>query len=55
MRRASASRCRYSEVVAAVPGQDEVVLLIPQGLHDNDQILRSLELMATKVMPRFAE
>jgi alkanesulfonate monooxygenase SsuD/methylene tetrahydromethanopterin reductase-like flavin-dependent oxidoreductase (luciferase family) len=46
---------RLEEVQKAVPGQDEIVLLIPQGLHDRGQILRSLELMATKVMPRFAD
>jgi alkanesulfonate monooxygenase SsuD/methylene tetrahydromethanopterin reductase-like flavin-dependent oxidoreductase (luciferase family) len=28
--------------------------LIPQGLHDRKQILTSLELFATKVMPRFS-
>ena len=38
----------------ALPDQDEVVLLIPQGLHERSKILSSLELMATKVMPRFA-
>ena len=46
---------RLEAVQKAVPGQDEIVLLIPQGLHDRGQILRSLELMATKVMPRFAD
>jgi hypothetical protein len=30
------------------------VLLMPQGLHDRKQILTSLELMATKVMPKFS-
>ncbi len=33
---------------------DECFLLIPQGLHDRDRILCSLELFADKVMPRFA-
>jgi hypothetical protein len=37
-----------------IPDQDEVVLLIPQGLHEPGQILTSLELMATKVMPKFS-
>jgi alkanesulfonate monooxygenase SsuD/methylene tetrahydromethanopterin reductase-like flavin-dependent oxidoreductase (luciferase family) len=34
---------------------DECVLLMPQGLHDRGRILQSLELMATKVMPKFAD
>ncbi len=46
---------RLEEVRRVIPDQDEVVLLIPQGLHGPDQIMRSLELMATKVMPRFAD
>jgi alkanesulfonate monooxygenase SsuD/methylene tetrahydromethanopterin reductase-like flavin-dependent oxidoreductase (luciferase family) len=33
----------------------ETFLLIPQGLHERDQVLTSLELFATKVMPRFSE
>ena len=41
------------EVKRRLPDQDEVVLLIPQGLHEPDRILTSLELFATKVMPRF--
>jgi alkanesulfonate monooxygenase SsuD/methylene tetrahydromethanopterin reductase-like flavin-dependent oxidoreductase (luciferase family) len=45
---------RLDEVKRAMPDQDEVVLLIPQGIHESRQILTSLELMATKVMPRFA-
>ena len=45
---------RLDEVKRLLPDQDEVVLLIPQGLHEPRQILTSLELMATKVMPRFA-
>jgi len=45
---------RLDEVKRQLPDQDEVVLLIPQGLHEPRQILTSLELMATKVMPRFA-
>jgi alkanesulfonate monooxygenase SsuD/methylene tetrahydromethanopterin reductase-like flavin-dependent oxidoreductase (luciferase family) len=45
---------RLDEVKRLLPDQDEVVLLIPQGLHERRQILTSLELMATKVMPRFA-
>jgi len=33
---------------------DECFLLIPQGIHERGQILRSLELFATNVTPRFA-
>jgi alkanesulfonate monooxygenase SsuD/methylene tetrahydromethanopterin reductase-like flavin-dependent oxidoreductase (luciferase family) len=36
----------------AVPFR-ECFLLIPQGIHDRDKIMTSLELFATKVMPRF--
>jgi hypothetical protein len=42
-------------VQKVIPDQDEVILLIPQGIHDRSQILTSLELMATKVMPKFAQ
>ena len=45
---------RLDEVKRRLPEQDEVVLLIPLGLHDRRQTRTSLELMATKVMPRFA-
>ena len=45
---------RLDEVKRLLPDQDEVVLLIPQGLHERRQILTSLELMATKVMPKFS-
>ena len=44
---------RLDQVLKVLP-QDEVVLLIPQGVHERGQILTSLELMANKVMPRFA-
>jgi len=44
---------RLDEVHKQIP-VEEVVLLIPQGIHDRDQIMTSLDLMATKVMPRFA-
>ena len=33
---------------------NECFLLIPQGLHTRDQIMRSLELFGDKVMPQFA-
>ncbi len=54
---------RRRELDAGMAGQrpdlcprvlEECFLLIPQGIHERDQILRSLELFATKVMPRFA-
>jgi len=45
---------RLEQVQQVIPDQDEVILLIPQGIHDRSQILTSLELMATKVMPKFA-
>jgi alkanesulfonate monooxygenase SsuD/methylene tetrahydromethanopterin reductase-like flavin-dependent oxidoreductase (luciferase family) len=45
---------RLEQVQQVIPDQDEVILLIPQGIHDRQQILTSLELMATKVMPKFA-
>ena len=32
---------------------NECFLLIPQGLHTRDQIMRSLELFGTKVLPKF--
>jgi hypothetical protein len=32
---------------------NEMFLIIPQGLHDRDRILGSLDLFATKVMPNF--
>ncbi len=33
----------------------DVFFLMPQGVLDRDQNLRSLELLAEKVMPRFAD
>ncbi len=45
---------RLDEVKRRFPDQDEVVLLIPQGLHERHQILTSLDLLATRVLPRFA-
>ena len=44
---------RIEQASIAVP-IEECFLLIPQGLHARDRILRSLELFAEKVMPRFA-
>lgn len=45
---------RLDEVKQRFPDQDEVFLLIPQGIHGRDQILTSLDLMAKHVLPRFA-
>src|SRR5262249_56137080 len=45
---------RLEQVQQVISDQDEVVLLIPQGIHERQQILTSLELMATKVMPKFS-
>jgi len=45
---------RLDEVKKRFPEQDEVVLLFPQGIHEREQVLTSLDLMAGKVMPRFA-
>jgi len=44
---------RIEEAAGRIPIK-ECFLLIPQGLAGRDQILRSLELFATKVLPRFA-
>lgn len=45
---------RIEEASKAIPIK-ECFLLIPQGIHDRDQILTSLDLFANKIMPRFAE
>lgn len=45
---------RIEEAARTVP-INECFLLIPQGLHDRDKILTSLDLFATKVMPRFSD
>jgi hypothetical protein len=45
---------RIEEASAAVP-IEECFLLIPQGIHPRERILPSLELFATKVLPRFAD
>jgi alkanesulfonate monooxygenase SsuD/methylene tetrahydromethanopterin reductase-like flavin-dependent oxidoreductase (luciferase family) len=42
---------RIEEAAWAVP-INECFLLIPQGIHERDRILTSLELFATRVMPR---
>jgi alkanesulfonate monooxygenase SsuD/methylene tetrahydromethanopterin reductase-like flavin-dependent oxidoreductase (luciferase family) len=44
---------RLEEARRAVP-INECFLLIPQGVHDRDRLLASLELFATRVLPRFA-
>ena len=45
---------RIETAAKAVP-IEECFLLIPQGIHEPAQIHESLELFATKVMPRFAD
>ena len=45
---------RIEEASAAVP-IEETFLLIPQGLHTRDQIIHSLDLFASKVIPRFSD
>lgn len=44
---------RIAEASAAVP-INEMVMLLPQGVHDRDQVLSSLELFAEKVIPNFS-
>ncbi|MGE0485704.1 MAG: LLM class flavin-dependent oxidoreductase [Gammaproteobacteria bacterium] len=44
---------RIDEAAARVP-INEMFLIIPQGLHGRDDILRSLDLFANRVMPNFA-
>ena len=43
---------RIEEVSAAVP-LNEIFLIIPQGIHNRDQVLSSLELFAEKVITKF--
>ncbi|MGE0822691.1 MAG: LLM class flavin-dependent oxidoreductase [Candidatus Binatia bacterium] len=45
---------RIEEASKAIPIK-ECFLLIPQGISPREQIVQSLELFATKVMPRFAD
>ncbi len=44
---------RHIEAAARAVPLNEVFLIISQGLHERDQVLRSLELFATGVMPNF--
>lgn len=44
---------RIEEASKAVP-INEMFLLLPQGIHDRDQILSSLELFSEKVIPNFS-
>ncbi len=44
---------REIEAAANAVPINECFLLIPQGLHTRDQIMRSLELFGTKVLPKF--
>lgn len=45
---------RRIEAASRVVPINECFLLLPQGTLARDKILRSLELFATRVMPRFA-
>jgi alkanesulfonate monooxygenase SsuD/methylene tetrahydromethanopterin reductase-like flavin-dependent oxidoreductase (luciferase family) len=45
---------RIEEASKAIPIK-ECFLLIPQGVSPRDQVLTSLDLFATKVIPRFAD
>lgn len=45
---------REIEEAASVFPINDCFLLIPQGIHDRNQIMTSLELFGTKVMPRFS-
>ena len=47
------SLAREIEAAANAVPINECFLLIPQGLHTRDQIMRSLELFGTKVLPKF--
>lgn len=47
--------CRRIEEAARTVPIEECFLLIPQGVHERDRILASLELFAEKVIPRFAD
>lgn len=44
---------RRIEQAAAAVSINEIFMIVPQGIHDRDQLLGSLELFAEKVMPRF--
>ncbi len=48
------SLAREIEAAANAGPINECFLLIPQGLHTRDQIMRSLELFGTKVLPKFS-
>ncbi len=47
--------CRRLEEASAKIPIKECFFLLPQGIHNRDQIMSSLELFAEKVMPRFAD
>ncbi|MEE2983091.1 MAG: LLM class flavin-dependent oxidoreductase [Pseudomonadota bacterium] len=46
--------CRRIEEGAKAVPINEMFLIIPQGIHDRDQILRSLELFGEQVIPNFS-
>lgn len=45
---------RRIEEAAGTFDLENVVLLIPQGIHEWEQVVTSLDLLATKVLPRFS-
>jgi alkanesulfonate monooxygenase SsuD/methylene tetrahydromethanopterin reductase-like flavin-dependent oxidoreductase (luciferase family) len=45
---------RKIEAAAKAVPLNECFLIIPQGIHDRGQVLSSLELFATRVIPRFS-
>ena len=47
--------CRRLEEASSKIPIKECFFLLPQGIHDRDQIMTSLEMFAEKVMPRFAD
>jgi len=46
--------CQRIEEAAKAVDINEMFLIVPQGIHNRDQILRSLDLFAEKVIPRFS-
>ena len=46
--------CRRIEEAANAVPINEMFLIVPQGIHSRDQIMRSLELFGEKVIPQFS-
>ena len=45
--------CQRIEEATKAVDINEMFLIVPQGIHNRDQILRSLDLFAEKVIPKF--